>query len=199
MSRLATAARFGENGIGGTWYGPDPYPSTLEEAARWPQFAERAAWLHAQYPTGRIGVAGTGFALTQYFLFANHRRQSWGFDIGWAITRAGRMLGAQAGFVASYDVLNATQMGTNFRRMGNTGSNKYAVIFTEDLLPCMDSEAEVGTARTNLLLAGTTLVHLISPDGPEVSTDDMLWLPMSRWRQLLSSDRIVDPNLVDVL
>lgn len=200
MSRPATAARFGDNGTGGTWYSA-PYPGTLEAAAQWPQFRQRAAWLVSQYPSSstRLGIAGTGFAWTQYWLFTDHGRQSWGFDVDWAITRAGGILGAWANFVAALDVLNSTQMGTTFRRMGMTGQNKYPVIFTEDLMPAMSSDAEVATARTNLLLAGVQLVHLITPAGDgQGQTTDMLWHTMPEWRALLGSDRIVDPRLVDV-
>lgn len=198
MSRFANDTRFGTDaGADGTWYSPR-LPRTIAELDRWPQYRQRAAWLHAEYPTGRIGIAGTGMAFTQYWLFVDHARQSWGCDVAWAITRAGGLLGAWANFVASYDVLNATQMGTNFRRLGNTGQGKYTVIFTEDLMPAMESEAEVATARTNLLLAGTTLVHLISPlDTTTTQTTDMLWRSKNQWRQLLSNDRIVGPNLVD--
>ncbi|MDQ3540047.1 MAG: hypothetical protein M3440_05110 [Chloroflexota bacterium] len=156
--------------------------------------------MNSQYPSGRIGIAGTGYAWTQYFLFANHGRQSWGFDVGWAITRAGGILGEQASFVAAYDVLVASQMGTNFRRMGNTGSNKYTTIFTEDLLPCMESETEVATARTNLLLAGTILVHLITPDTgiQRRASEDMLWRSEAQWRALVGTgERIIRPDLSD--
>lgn len=199
MSRTANAARFGDGGIGGSWYNPPMPVDSVDAAARWPQYAQRAAWLHAQYPTGRIGVAGTGFAWTQYFLFANHSRQSWGFDVDWAITKASVHLGAWASFVDSLDVLNASDMGTTFRRMGNAGQGKYTVIFTEDLMPAMSSDAEVTTSRNNLLLAGTSLVHLITPSDPTATqTTDMLWHSMAEWKVLLPGDRIVTPLLVDV-
>ena len=213
MSRPANAARFGENGVGGTWYNP-PYPSDLAEINPWhpnPPPAgvpvstranrERAAWLVQQYPSTntRLGIAGTGFALTQYWLFVDHNRQSWGFDVAWAVAKAGNILDAWSSFVQALDVLNSTQMGTTFRRMGMTGNAKYPVIFTEDLLPAMSNDAEVATARTNLLLAGVSLVHLITPrDDTVAQGSDMLWHTFPEWRALLNTDRIVNQNLQEV-
>lgn len=197
MSQPANAARFGENGVGGTWYDPEYYP---DAAAAEPVFAPRAAWLHAQYPSARIGVAGTGFGWVQYFLFQNHSHQSWGFDVQWAITSAQVKLGAWANFVMALDIVTATPAQlTTFRRMGMVGQQKYPVIFTEDLLPALSNDAEVATALANLRTVGTSLVHLVTPRMDDrAQTPDMLWHSPSEWRALVGSDRLILPDLTEV-
>jgi hypothetical protein len=193
MSRFANDVRFNQ-----TWYSNPPYPQTAEDAVQWGMFAERAAWLHSQYPTGKIGIAGTGLAWTQYFLFTNHSRQSWGCDIDWAITKAKLNLGAWANFVMNADVTVASQM-TSFRRLGNAGQNKYEILFTEDLLPCADSDAEVQLMLTNLRAVGTTLVHLVTPLMDNSVGTDMLWRTPEQWRALIGpNERIVYPDLSEV-
>lgn len=198
MSRIANDVRFGNGATGGTWYNP-PYPRTLADVeANWPQYRQRAAWLQQRFPTGKIAIAGTGLAFTQYWLFADYGRQSWGCDIDWAITRAGGVLGAWANFVMNADVTNQTQM-TSFRRMGNAGQNRYDVLFTEDLLPCANDIVEAQLMLTRLRAVGIQLVHLISFAGPENDTNDMLWLPKAQWRTICGpTDIIVDPNLSEV-
>jgi hypothetical protein len=193
MSRFANDVRFTQ-----TWYTNPPYPTTVAEAEKWPQFAQRAAWLHSQYPTGRLAIAGTGLAWTQYFLFTNHSRQSWGCDINWSVTRAKGILGAWANNVMEADVTNATQM-TSFRRLGNTGQQRYDVLFTEDLLPCANDDAEAQLMLTRLRAVGTTLVHMVSVADPDTTqTPDMLWKTPEQWRALIGTERIVLPDLTEV-
>lgn len=198
MSRFADAIRFGTPGGRGTWYHP---PLSTDPAApvNAPYIA-RADWLWAEYPGVRLGVAGTGYAITQYHLFDRHQMQSWGVDGAWARNQiASGPISAWANNVTAGDVLSSADMET-FRRLGNTGKRGYDVIFTEDLLPALSNDAEVATALANLRAVGTTLVHLISPRVTHAEqVADMLWHTMDQWAAIINNpnERILYPDLTE--
>lgn len=201
MSRHASAARFGDGGVAGEWYNP-PYPRTLDDVAAYGEmFRRRADWLAARYPAiTKIGIAGAGFGLTGYYLSTAHAKDVYMCDTAWATGIGTTTLGPLGTRLGAHDIATSTG-ATGFRRMGNTGSNKYPLIFTEDLLPCAESEAEAQAMLTNLRAAGTTLVHLITPsDGAGiVATPDMLWRTMAQWRALIGpGEVIVHPSLQEV-
>jgi hypothetical protein len=201
VPRLADPTRFGEAGQGGSWYSP-PYPETLAEVdARWPQFAERAAWLHAQYPSGTIGIVGSGYGWTLYFLNANHGRTVRGVDGQWAIAKAKNLLGPTLGsWVDVKDALSSPQMN-EFRLMGNKGKQVYSVVLTEDVLPSLASDAEVATALAAIRTTASAVVHLVTTrePGEAVSTEDMLWHTAAEWRALIGpTDRIITASLMEI-
>jgi hypothetical protein len=194
MARHANEARFGTTTQGGSWYAP-PYPRVVVDG----MWRPRAAWLHQQYPTAaQIAIAGCGFGHTLYWLHTDHARNPYGCDVQWAANIAAGIVPGGTSRIAAHDVLSSNAM-TQFRRMGMSGQNRYPLLLTEDLLPAMDSEAEVATALTNLRAIALNVVHLITPLMTDTAQDpDMLWRTPAQWRSLIGpNERIVGPNLED--
>lgn len=198
MPKYADDVRFTQ-----TWYANPPYPTTIQEVeANWPMFRQRAALIAARYPTiTRVGVAGAGFGALVYYLILLHGKDAWGCDIAWAVNQASGTLGTNTSRIVAADVLIAADMEK--WRLSATGSksvrNKIPLIITEDLLPCVDSEAEVQTMLTNLRAVGTQLVHIITDGVGTITTDDMLWRTPQQWRTLIGpNEPIYLANLTEV-
>lgn len=194
MPRYANDVRFTQE-----WYSP-AYPTTIEEVeASWPFFKQRAAFLASEYPDIlKIAIAGAGFGATAYYLYVNHGKDPYCCDIAYATTKSANTMKGISTRMSEVDVLDAAAC-ERWRRAHNTGKTKFPLIFTEDLLPCTESEIEVQTMLTNLRAIGDQLIHLISPKVPENSTTDMLWRTSAEWRALIGpNERIVLPNLTEV-
>lgn len=197
MPKYANEVRFTQ-----TWYSP-AYPTTIEEVeANWPMFKQRADLIAARYPTiSTIGVAGAGYGALMYYLYFTHGKNPWGFDIAWAANQGAGTLKAASNRLIAADALVPADMEL-FRRAA-TGSgdarNKIPLIVTEDMLPCVDNEAEVQAMLTNLRAISSQMIHIVTPSGPNQTTDDMLWRTPQEWRQIVGpTDALYLVDLTEV-
>jgi hypothetical protein len=166
----------------------------------WPQFRQRAAWLAARFPnTARIGIAGAGCGLTGYYLYTEHGIDPFMCDTQWAANIGAGIIPGGTSRIRALDMTISNQ-ANQFRQMANSGQARQWPVFTEDLLPAADSEAEVATMLTNIRTTSQfPLVHLVTPLMPDTEqTSDMLWRTMAQWRTLVGpSDVLVDMNLIE--
>jgi hypothetical protein len=186
MAVLADASRF--EGGAGAWY---------SNYTRYAFFAQRAAWIHATVPTGKLLIAGCGWG---YLVDALVKlgRDAWGIDasaycVGKAVV-PGRVL--QRSALVRADV-NAVKTAA-----GIAANGRFAAGVTEDLLPCL-SVPEITSALGELRRACTTLLHIVTPgDGtaqPPGRVAEMNWRTTQGWKDLVGSDPVYDAETGAVL
>lgn len=165
MALLGDAARF-ENG--GSWY---------TQYRRYPFFVERAAWVNTMQPTGKLLVAGCGWGYLVDEL-VQLGRDAWGCDassycVGKTVAGNRVLLGS---------VLVRADLDAVKAAAGVAPAGKFAVCVTEDLLPCL-ALAELPAARTELLRAASTLLHIatMAAPGPD-RLAELLWQPVAKWK-----------------
>jgi hypothetical protein len=183
MPLLADASRFE-----GGWY--DGY-------RRYPFFAQRAAWIHATVPTGKLLIAGCGWGYLVDEL-VKLERDAWGIDASaYCVSKdiaPGRVLQRSALVRAD---LNAVKSAAGIATNG-----RFAAGITEDLLPCL-TIAEITSALQELRRACTSLLHIVTPgDGtaqPPGRVPEMTWRVAAGWKQIVGSDPVYNAETGAVL
>ncbi len=184
MAELATQARF-ENG---SWY---------SQYRNYPFFADRAAWVHAQIPTGKLLVAGCGPGYLVDEL-VNLGRDAWGLDAaGYCASRF--VLPAR---IMQADSLVRSQLAAVRSFAGLQGNAKFAGLVTDDLLPCF-SDAEVAIAVTESRRIANVVLHIVTcskaGDVPGSRNPELNWKLHSAWAALAAPDKVYDTETGAVL
>ncbi len=193
MSRLADSTRFGEAGVGGTWYANPPYPESQGEVDdRWPQFRANAELVHALAPTGnkvKVGIAGCGYGWSMAYLNDLYSRDVWGIEGTWATLKGRSLLVQIRDRIIEGDVTVGADVA-NWRAQAGIGAKqRFDLVLTEDLLTCAVDDAEVGVMLTNLRAVAASLVHLVTPGPPALgAAGDVLWHTPAQWQTLVGSD-----------
>jgi hypothetical protein len=166
MALLADASRFEQ----GDWY---------SQYRRYDFFAQRAAWIHATVPTGKLLVAGCGWGYLVDEL-VKLGRDAWGIDA--SSYCAGK--GIAPGRVLTRSALVRADVNAAKTAAGIAGGGKFAAGITEDLLPCL-TVAEITSALGELRRACTSLLHIVTPgDGsaqPPGRVPEMTWRSHQEW------------------
>jgi hypothetical protein len=177
VSLFATAADFEQGGL----YGPDPYHE-------YPFFQERVDELIGRFaPNGqKLLVVGCGYGyLVDLCVTAGY--DAFGVDNTYAITKGRQLLPAISTRLLVADALNTSTLDTAAKSAGlHGGVPKWALLVTEDVLPCM-SDAEIATALTNLRArCSTNLLHFVTPGQQDASHDPRInWKTIDAWRAVL--------------
>lgn len=197
MALLASQADFGlPNGTAGVLYSAGYH--------QYPFFQDRINTLIGHFAPNNqtLLIAGCGFGyLVQLAVTAGYN--AFGVDASsWAISQGQALLPSIASRLAVADILNTTALDNAGKGFGLHGNPpKYALLVTEDLLPCM-TDTEITTALTNLRARATSnLLHIITPGsgGPECDYrlnwklfgDSVTPAPAGTWRALLCPPDVV--------
>lgn len=183
MALLADASRFE-----GGWY---------SAYQRYPFFAERAAWIHAQVPTGKLLVAGCGpgYLVDELVLLG---RDAWGIDA--APYCASRFIRTDR--IMQADSLVRSQLAAVRTFAGLQGNARFAGLITDDLLPCLtDAEATIAIAESRRI--ATVVRHIITcskvDDVPGSRAAEMNWKTQAAWKALTTPDLTYDTETGAVL
>lgn len=189
--RLASAADF-ENG--GYLY---------SDYRRYPFFAWRAKWLVDRYGTaGKWLVAGCGWGFLVDEL-VTLGVDAYGVDAA-AYCQAKAVLNLPAKVaprVILADVTSRTALTAAKTAAGLTGSNKFAVTVTEDLLPMLTA-TETSSALTELRRISTLVTHIVSALAPTELTPDVVrstnlgitWRTLAAWKLIVGNDLVVNTD-----
>lgn len=197
MSLLANLADYGTPGVPGVMYSSG--------YQQYPFFTDRVNALKSRFAPNNqtLLIAGCGFGyLVNLAVQAGYN--AFGIDgSSWAIQQGQALLPAIATRLAVADITVASQIDAATKGFGLKGGNpvKYALLVTEDVLPCL-SDAEITTALTNLRArASSNLLHIITPGdgGPECDSrlnwklfgDTATPAPAGSWRALLCPPDVV--------
>lgn len=110
----------------------------------------------------KILIAGCGFGGLVEELMGN-----WGFADVWGFDASAYAVGrgdypAREGRILQGDVLSSQSMNSVRQAAGLRGQQRFSLVITEDLLPCMANAAEVQTCLTNLRGISQSVAHIIS-------------------------------------
>jgi hypothetical protein len=155
-----------------------------------PYFANRAAWIQAQYPgVGKIAVIGCA-----YGYLVKHLRllglQAWGYDLSqWALNRVDPAAAPYCMFVDA----TRQQDRRSFKQLAGISVNgKFSLAITEDVLPVL-TENEAGVLVSVCQSDADNTLHIIMATHPEIPGDlesrfaPITWKPQSEWRQLVNA------------
>lgn len=185
MSLWATAADFEQGGPGALYANP-PY-------SRYPFFQTRIDELKQRFaPTGqKLLIVGCGFGyLVDDAVTAGY--DAYGIDNAYAIGKGKTLLPQIAARLIVADALTAATLDSAAQTAGLKHNAKWALLVTEDVLPCM-SDAEVQTALTNLRArCSTNLLHLVTcGDGGSRCDPRINWKSIDAWRAVLCPPDVV--------
>ena len=185
MARLFTADE-----IGGK---PDAMYSAGYTPSRLPERLDALATRFSPGPNTRILVAGVG--LSGIVAEANDRGwPTWGIDASsYAITQAQALWPAWASRYLLASATNRSQLSGVRTAAGLTGNQRFALVITDDMLPCADTEAEAQTMLAELRRIGTNFWHNLTVSDPTdprrgvPATQQMLWRTRQQWAQIINA------------
>lgn len=199
--RLASSADFEAGGL----YGGNGWPGYR----RYPFFAQRAAVIHQRFPSGKVLVVGCGWGYLVDELL-NLGGDAWGVDASsYAINKGKALSGVNAGTtleglavgmrsdtgsrLVSADATNRQQLASARQTAGLSGSQRFEVVVTEDVLPVL-SDAEVSVLVTEVRRLAVTVLHIVSPGDPSDPSKlaGLNWKSTSQWKQLAAPDLVLD-------
>jgi hypothetical protein len=186
MGRLASAADF-EGGLLYTDY------------RNYSFFADRALKIKGRVATGKVLVAGCGWGFAVGELLSLGI-DAWGCDASpYALGKAVEVLPVNASArVILADCTSRTQLSALKTAAGLPGNQRFAFVVTEDLLPCLDNEAEVAAVLTELRRIGVTLFHIVTPKS-EGNTAPLLWRTLPEWKALVGNDLVMSAESGQVI
>ncbi len=183
MALLADASRFE-----GGWY------TTYQ---RYPFFAERAAWIHAQVPAGKLLIAGCGpgYLVDELVKLG---RDAWGIDAApYCASRF--VLPAR---IMQADSLVRSQLAAVRSFAGLQGNARFAALVTDDLLACF-TDAEVTIAVNESRRIATVVLHIVTcskaNDVPGSRNPELNWKTHAQWAALAAPDLVYDAETGAVL
>lgn len=176
--RLATATDF----EGGALY---------SNYHRYPFFADRADSLVARYgTTGKwlIGGCGWGFLVDELI---TRGVDAWGVDASsYCLTKAvANLVSGRASKILQADITSRTSLATAKTATGLSGSTKFRIMVTEDVLPVL-TDAEITSALTECRRIATNVFHICTPGDPaDPAKNPVLnWKSASAWKTLVAPD-----------
>jgi 2-polyprenyl-3-methyl-5-hydroxy-6-metoxy-1,4-benzoquinol methylase len=158
MARIATPER-----MQGSWY---------RQYGRMPIHAHRADAIQGRFTnrTARILIAGCGAGYTVAELTERGYTQVWGCDAAaWIINQGKAEMPQIASRLLVADCTVRSHLSAVRTAAGLTGSQRFALVITDDVLPCMESEAELQTLLSELRRITQAMGHVVTCTHP--------WLP----------------------
>jgi hypothetical protein len=134
----------------------------------------------------KLAIWGCGFGyLVQLAVTAGY--DAHGYDSSaYAISRGQALLPSIAARLHQRDALVSGDMTPSRRDAGLAGAQKFALLVTEDLLPCM-SDAEISTTLPLLRgICNANLLHIVTPDPGGQKDLRINWKTADQWHTLLS-------------
>lgn len=172
---------------------------------RFPMFGWRAAWLTARYGTaGKWLVAGCGWGYLVDELVALGV-DAWGIDASsYAVSKAqeaGTLAPGVGNRVVLIDATNRSQLASLRSTAGLSGSQRFTVIVTEDILPVLtDSEASAVAAEARRV--GTNICHVLTALRPDedaaasiaagMRVSGLNWKTLAQWKTLAGVDTVLN-------
>jgi len=167
----------------------DFHGEAYSEYRRYGFFADRGIEFNNQwngFKNNTLLIAGCGYGFLVQELMEEHGFNSvWGVDASqYAINNA------PAGYEDRM-LLGDITVDQDIRDVANQaglsgGNPRFRAILTEDILPCMDNEAEVEQALSVLRDRSQAMAHIISPKLDNTwQHPDMLWLTQQEWLDLI--------------
>lgn len=156
--------------------------------------------------TRKIGIAGVGFGYLLQRMVLDGYTDAWGFDASsYAIAEAQNVLTNQTAkdrlMVA--DALVSGDMTAFKSFAGLQGGQRFNYIFSEEMLSCAASDAEVTTMVNNLGAIAQTVIHLVTPSDENAGVVDdtlgLMWKTGAEWKALVGGHVLVSSISLQVI
>lgn len=202
MSTIATPERM--SGDSPTrWY--DNY-------GRMPVHTFRAETVRGRFSnlSSKLLVAGCGAGYLVDELTQRGYTDVWGVDAAaWLITQGQLEMPQIATRLLVADCLSRPSLAAVRSAAGLSGNQRFAAVITDDLLPCMTSEAELQTLLTELRRVSSAMAHVVTCLHPWIQGDlesripntGIWWQTAADWKASIgvTSEWLYDVELGEVI